>query len=53
MILVIIVLFLLRFSQKKAFFSFLARFKQAFIKILNTDQDGTWSGPSPGNPAGE
>lgn len=34
-------------------FSFLAKLKQDFIKILNTNQEGTWSGPSPGNLAGE
>lgn len=32
---------------KEGFFSFLAKLKQAFIKILNTDQDGICSGPPP------
>lgn len=38
---------------KEGHFSFLAKLKQAFIKILNTHQNGTWSGPSPGNLPGE
>lgn len=36
------------FAGKKTSSIFI-KLKQAFIKILNTDKDGIWSGPLPGN----
>lgn len=37
------------FASKNNPSSIFIKLKQAFIKNLNTDKDGIWSGPLPGN----